>query len=128
MSAEDMLQEELDRINEQLNGYEALLARKQQLSQALAILKGEIAPAVNSAPVRARRTRQTSPGSIDSEAIIAILRQASEPVSAVDIRHQLGLDDGQSNALSIKLKALTDGGQIVRLGERRSSRYVIPAT
>ncbi len=129
-SAIETVRKELTDVQKQLDGYEDLVKQRDRLSQALRVLEGaSIATAAMKAPSspKASRRRTNSRQPIAEDAIIHAIHVHGIPAPAAFIREQLGLDESQSNALSIKLKAMCDAGTLKRIGERRASRYVVPA-
>ncbi len=130
-SAIDTVRKELDDVQKQLDGYEDLVKHRVRLTQALRALEGQsIAPAANATPAAGRPTRasraRSSREPIHEDKIIHACLAHGGPIAATDIRYQLGLSDDQSNALSIVLKRMVDEGKLVRQGERRASRYIVP--
>ena len=128
-SAIETVRKELADVQKRLDGYEDLVKQRDRLTQALGVLEGETVSSLlepTGAPAprasRARTTRQP----IHEDKIVHACLAHGGPISATDIRHQLGLADDQSNALSIVLKRMVDEGKLVRQGERRASRYVVP--
>jgi len=62
----------------------------------------------------------------DPAAILAAIEKAQTPISVERIRELAGVPKGvSSNSMSTALKALVDGGQVVREGQRRGTRYRI---
>lgn len=96
----------------------------ERLRMAVQVLEGN-APIYPSRPTASPSRGRRTATSIDDGQIIHACHVAGRPISAVEIREALGLPDSSSNSLSIKVKKMCDEGTLKRIGERRSSRYVV---
>ena len=76
----------------------------------------------SASPARVRAARGSN--KVDEAAIIEVLEKAQIEISAADIKDRANIT-ASSNSLSIALKRMVDSGAIVRIGERRASKYKI---
>lgn len=91
-----------------------------------AALRAELASIGGSASngVTSRTRAPKGSNKIDPATIVAVLEAAQVEISAADIKERAGIT-ASSNSLSIALKKMVDDGQIIRVGERRASKYRI---
>jgi hypothetical protein len=124
-SAVEAIESELADVRKKLAEFDDLKAQEERLVAALTILQGQSAPSTNgrSSARRPRRHRGRTMASVRNEQIIDAINAHGQPAGAAEIREALGLSDGDSNRLSVKLKRMVDAGALTKTGHRRSTRY-----